>query len=63
MNRTQFQDATFEDIAKSALGIGTLKPQGDDALDFHDVSVWCRKQALIAAYEFGRNEPADVTEG
>ena len=35
-----------------------LEPQNSDALDFIDVSVWCLKDALIAAYEAGKSTPA-----
>lgn len=31
-----------------------LEPQGLDELDFLDVSVWCLKDALVAAYELGK---------
>lgn len=36
-----------------------LESQNMDDLDFFDISVWCLKDALIAAYEAGRvAEPA-----
>ena len=31
----------------------TLETRGGDSLDFHDVSVWSLKKALLAAYEAG----------
>lgn len=33
-----------------------LEPQHCDDLDFLDVSVWCLKDALVAAYELGKAE-------
>ena len=45
----------LEKIAKEHLGIETLKTQMSDSLDFHEVSVWSLKEALVAAYELGRN--------
>lgn len=32
-----------------------LERQYSDELDFHDVAVWEIKQALLAAYELGKN--------
>ena len=31
-----------------------LEPRNNDTEDFIDVSVWCIKDALVAAYELGR---------
>lgn len=31
-----------------------LEAQNMDELDFYDVSVWCLKAALVAAYEAGK---------
>ena len=33
--------------------IDTLETRKSDSLDFHDVSVWGVKEALIAAYQAG----------
>lgn len=40
-------------IAKDILGIDTLETRRNDSLDFHDVSVWCIKEALEKAYTEG----------
>ena len=47
-------DAELTSIAKRVLGIPTLETRGSDRLDFHDVSVWGIRQALIDAFEAGR---------
>lgn len=44
----------FEDIAKRVLGVRTLKPEGRDSHDFHDLHVTLIKQALEAAYTRGK---------
>jgi hypothetical protein len=36
------------------LFIETLETRNSDRLDFHEVSVWGVKNALMAAYEVGR---------
>jgi hypothetical protein len=41
-------------IAKKHLRIETLETRNADGLDFHDVAVWCIKDALEAAFEAGR---------
>jgi hypothetical protein len=46
----------LEDVAKRELQVPTLREQRADRLDFHEVSVWGLKQALLAAYEAGRND-------
>ena len=38
----------------SMRGREDLEAQNMDELDFLDVSVWCLKDALIAAYELGK---------
>lgn len=38
-----------EQIAKDILGIETLETRNSDSLDFHDVSVWSIRQALLEA--------------
>lgn len=42
-------------IANEHLGIETLEERKSDSLDFHDVSVWGVEQALLAAFEAGKN--------
>ncbi len=42
------------EIARTFLGIETLKAQGLDRLDFHDLGVVGIDQALSAAFEAGR---------
>ena len=45
--------ALLETIARRHLGFETLETRMSDSLDFHDVSVWCIRNALTAAYEAG----------
>ena len=45
--------ATADAIARNILGIETLAERKSDSLDFHEVSVWGLKDALLAAYELG----------
>lgn len=52
-NSTQPLDALLIRIAQEHLFIDTLETQNSDSLDFHDVSVWGVKEALIAAYQAG----------
>ena len=40
-------------IAQSKLGIETLETRKSDSLDFHDVAVWCVRDALEAAFNAG----------
>lgn len=40
-------------IAQKHLGIETLATRKSDGLDFHDVAVWCIKDALQAAFMAG----------
>ncbi len=50
-------DALILGIAKRYIAAiedaGTLEARYSDSLDFHEVSVWSLKKALIAAYEAG----------
>jgi hypothetical protein len=46
-------DEAIEAIARNILEIETLAERKRDALDFHEVSVWGLKDALLAAYELG----------
>ena len=52
-NTTQPLDALLTRIAQEHLFIDTLETRKSDSLDFHDVSVWGVKEALIAAYQAG----------
>lgn len=45
----------LEEIAKDVLEIETLETQMSDSLDFHEVSVWGLKEALIEAYSLGKS--------
>jgi hypothetical protein len=40
-------------IAQKHLGIETLQTHNSDSLDFHDMAVWCLKDALEAAFKAG----------
>jgi hypothetical protein len=40
-------------IAQQHLGIETLQTRRSDSLDFHDVAVWCLRDALEAAFNAG----------
>ena len=54
-NKTAQQlDQLLARIALDHLFIETLATRNSDSLDFHDVSVWGVKSALMAAYEAGR---------
>ncbi|HUM72678.1 MAG TPA: hypothetical protein PK667_00605 [Nitrosomonas europaea] len=44
----------LQQIALDHLFIDNLETHNSDRLDFHEVSVWGVKSALIAAYEAGR---------
>jgi hypothetical protein len=52
-NTAQTLDALLTRIAQEHLFIDTLETRKSDSLDFHDVSVWGVKEALIAAYQAG----------
>jgi len=43
-------------IAERHFQIETLETRKSDGLDFHDVSVWSIKDALIEAYELGKKQ-------
>ena len=47
-------DQQMQQIALDHLFIETLETRNSDRMDFHEVSVWGVKSALIAAYEAGR---------
>ena len=46
-------DQLLARIALDHLFIETLATRNSDSLDFHDVSVWGAKSALMAAYQAG----------
>ena len=46
----------FTHIAQKHLSIDTLETRHRDSLDFHDVGVWCVRDALQAAYDAGMAE-------
>ncbi len=48
------RDNQLNTIAREALGLETLETRSRDGLDFHDLAVWCVKEALQRAYEAGR---------
>jgi len=48
------RDTILNTIAREALGLETLETRSSDSLDFHDLAVWCVKEALQRAYEAGR---------
>ena len=53
-NKTAQQlDKLLAQIAREHLFIETLETRNHDRLDFHDVSVWGVKSALMAAYQAG----------
>lgn len=47
-------DNIIADIARKQLRIETLETRKSDSLDFHDVSVWSLRAALLCAFEAGR---------
>ena len=49
----QQRDQLLAQIALDHLFIETLATRNSDSLDFHDVSVWGVKSALVAAYQAG----------
>lgn len=56
----QLED-TLLAIARDKLGIETLETRCSDRLDFHDVAVWCIKDALVAAFRAGADSVAKPT--
>lgn len=50
----QTLDQQLQQIALDHLFIETLETRHSDRMDFHEVSVWGVKSALIAAYEAGQ---------
>lgn len=47
-------DQQLQRIALDYLFIDTLETRSSDRLDFHEVSVWAVKSALLAAFDAGR---------
>ena len=47
-------ETLLQQIALDHLFIETLETHNSDRLDFHEVSVWGVKSALMAAFEAGR---------
>lgn len=47
-------DQLFRQIALDHLFIDTLETRHSDRLDFHEVSVWGIKSALLAAFDAGK---------
>jgi hypothetical protein len=52
----------LEEIAKDKLNIPTLEMRGSDRLDFHDLSVWQIRAAMVEAYLAGQNEKCARTD-
>ena len=50
----QTLDQQLQQIALDHLFIESLETRNSDRMDFHEVSVWGVKSALMAAYEAGR---------
>ena len=50
----QTLDQQMQQIALDHLFIETLETRNSDRMDFHEVSVWGVKSAMMAAYEAGR---------
>lgn len=46
-------DQLLTQIAQQHLRIETLETRRSDSLDFHDVAVWCLRDALEAAFNTG----------
>ena len=56
-------DEDINPIARDILKLETLEERKSDSLDFHELSVWQVREALIAAYRAGDSEsrtPADL---
>ncbi|BBP04632.1 hypothetical protein TPL01_19800 [Sulfuriferula plumbiphila] len=49
-------------IAQNKLGIETLETRKSDSLDFHDVAVWCLRDALEAAFNAGVEQGRKATK-
>ncbi len=49
-------------IALQHLHIETLETRRSDSLDFHDVAVWCLRDALEAAFNAGIEQGRKATK-
>ena len=49
-------------IAQQHLRIETLETRKSDGLDFHDVAVWCLRDALEAAFNAGVEQASKTTK-
>jgi hypothetical protein len=49
-------------IAQTKLGIESLETRQSDRLDFHDVAVWCLRDALEAAFNAGVEQGRKATK-
>lgn len=49
-------------IAQNKMGIETLETRKSDSLDFHDVAVWCLRDALEAAFNAGVEQGRKATK-
>jgi len=47
-------ESLIADIARRDLGVATLDTRNSDSLDFHNVSVWSLREALMKAFYAGR---------
>ena len=64
MNKTiKSRDQQLAAIARTILDIPTLETRRSDSLDFHEVSVWCLKEALEAAYRAGQEAATQPKRG
>lgn len=61
----EYQQAVgiIELIAKSKLGIDTLKMRNSDGLDFHEVSASMLENALMAAFMAGCETGLNIKQG
>jgi len=55
-------DTVLTQIAQKHLGIDTLQTRHADSLDFHDVAVWCLRDALEAAFNAGVEQGRKATQ-
>ncbi|MFX3544396.1 DUF6900 domain-containing protein [Ralstonia mannitolilytica] len=53
-------DNLLTQIAQRHLRIETLQTRHSDSLDFHDVGVWCLRDALEAAFNAGLQAAEEV---
>ena len=49
-------------IAQQHLHIETLETRRSDSLDFHDVAVWCLREALEATFNAGIEQGRKATK-